>query len=50
MNDAATNPQEPVEAARAIRDGSVPATRWSVVFRARSADPGDLFKVFGEAG
>jgi len=40
MNDAATDPQGQIEAARATRDGSFPATRWSVVLRARSADPG----------
>jgi hypothetical protein len=39
MNDAATDPQGQFEAARATRDGSFPSTRWSVVFRARSADP-----------
>ena len=39
MNDAATDPQGQIEAARATRDGSFPSTRWSVVLRARSADP-----------
>ena len=39
MNDAAIDPQGQIEAARATRDGSFPSTRWSVVFRAQSADP-----------
>jgi RNA polymerase sigma factor (sigma-70 family) len=38
MNDAATDPQGQLETVTANRDGSFPATRWSVVFRARSAD------------
>jgi DNA-directed RNA polymerase specialized sigma24 family protein len=39
MNDAATDPHEQVEAATAHGDGGFPATRWSVVLRARSTDP-----------
>src|SRR5277367_6798297 len=39
MNDAATDPHEQVEAVTAHGDGGFPATRWSVVLRARSTDP-----------
>jgi DNA-directed RNA polymerase specialized sigma24 family protein len=39
MNDAATDPQEHVEAAPTNFDGNFPATRWSVVLRAQSTDP-----------
>ena len=38
MNDAATDPYKPFEAAAASR-GDFPATRWSMVFRAQRADP-----------